>query len=64
MCIRAILGQLMHDSQHHRYILVACDCVNMPEDAGDIKQSDAYEVFESHSSYLVLEAFSKVHPLK
>lgn len=64
MCTGVILGQLIHNNWHHWRTLVACDCVKMPEDAGGIKQSGAYEVFESHSSCLVLEAFSKDHPLK
>lgn len=39
--------------------------MNEPEDADRIKQSDAYVGFEAHiSSYLVLDAFGKDHPLK
>lgn len=57
-------GQLIDDNQRRCGILIACDCVNMPEDADGIKQSGAYEVFEAHiCSYLVREAFSKDHPL-
>lgn len=59
------VGQLIRNNQRRCGILIACDCANMPEDADGIKQSGAYEVFEARiCSYLVLEAFSKDHPLK